>query len=95
MEASLARMLIDGRQWAEARSLLEGLVERQRKLLSNDPRRGSSRILLASGYRSLAEVLKQTGEKVRAAEALRKAGQLRAEHFPGPPGFRDRRRDRR
>jgi serine/threonine protein kinase len=94
MEWSLARVLIDRRQWGEARLLLESSIQRQNESLKNDRRLGPAHGYLFLSYQSLAEVLAHLGEKELAAEASRKAEPYRIGPPFRAPDSRDRRRDR-
>jgi eukaryotic-like serine/threonine-protein kinase len=94
-QKSLASLLIGQKRWTEARPLLEEVIRRQTEVVSKDRRAGFAWGLLAGDYRSLSLVLSQMGEKSLADTASKKAEQIRKEHPGGPPGFRDRRRERR
>lgn len=86
LESSLARMLREGRQADEARALLESSVARLEQLLAADPQSGHLLGTLAWHYMELASLLRGTDESEAAADAQRRAGELRQKARRGHRG---------
>jgi eukaryotic-like serine/threonine-protein kinase len=71
---------------AEAESLLEQAVANQEAFQKTVPRSTIVRQQLVQQYESLAAILERLGEKQKAAEAARKAAELRRQVDGRPPG---------
>jgi serine/threonine protein kinase len=75
---SLAAFLQQRGGLPEARSALENAIASFKEVLQKDPKVGSLRGVLAHNYANLADLLRRMGDEPAAAEAERKAHELRS-----------------
>jgi len=90
MEQEIARIHSDRREWKDARERLESASGRVESVRKKNPQNNSARLFLASLYRDLGRVLVSAGESELAAEAVKKANDLRGEDDFGAFGRRGR-----
>jgi eukaryotic-like serine/threonine-protein kinase len=85
MERSLGEAVGGQGELQEARTLIEGAIQRVEDLWKKDPRLVGLRPFLGMSYHDLARVLQNSGEPELAATARRKADTLDLKGPKGPP----------
>jgi eukaryotic-like serine/threonine-protein kinase len=86
MERSLGQTLSDLKQFKEARTMLEGCINRVEPLWKKDRKLDGLRPFLSMAYGNLAQLNDRTEEPIMAAAARAKAAELQSKK--GPPAER-------